>query len=169
MGDFVESKLTGDVTKALNRLLNEDAEALLRAAGFAGAKIIKDEAVRRVPVKSGTIRKNIIVKRMEEKSDGGKKQTYKVTVRTGKHGNEGDAYYWRWVEEGHSYVRKKPSKTSKAMTWKAHRAAMKLEYGDSKKGARPFMRPAYEAVKGQIIDAMRERMAEKLKELLAKT
>ena len=162
MADAISINLTGNITEALERLSSASAERVLRASGYAGAEVFVDEAKKRVPVKTGTIKRNIIAKRIEEKSDSGVKQTYYVTVRTGNIGTEGDAFYWRWVENGHSLSRRK----NKGTTWKAHRAAMKLEYGDSKTAARPFMRPAYDAVKDEAVDAMRDKMAELVPALL---
>lgn len=163
MGDFVITKLSGDMKSGLDKLLGSEGEQLLRAAGFAGAEVFRDEAIRLVPVDEGVIKRNIIVKRVEEKSDGAKAQTYYVTVRTGKVNVEGDAFYWRWVEYGHSFVRRK----KKGVTWKAHRAASKLEYGSSSAPAQPFMRPAYDSKKLEAILAMRKRMSEKFTEIMA--
>jgi HK97 gp10 family phage protein len=158
----IETKLSGDMFEGLARLEAAAGESTLRAAGVAGAALIRDEAKMRAPVKSGVLKANIIIKRAEEKSNGAESQTYLVTVRSGKFGNEGDAFYWRFVENGHSNVRRKP----KGSTWKSHRAAMKAEFGDSKTAARPFMRPAYEATKDKAIDAMRDKMREKIAEHL---
>lgn len=166
MGNFIETKLTGDMMAGFDKLLAAAGESTLRAAGFAGAAVIRDEAKQRVPVDTGVLKANIIVKRAEEKSDANTKQTYLVTVRKGKFNAEGDAFYFTFVEFGHSYVSRK---TNKKQTWKSHRAAMALEYGTAKKGARPFLRPAYEAKKKEAVDAMRDRFAEKLKEELAKS
>ena len=69
MGDFVMSRLSGDMTSGLDKLLGEKGESLLRAGGFAGAAVFRDEAIERVPVLNGTIKKNIIVKRIDEKSN----------------------------------------------------------------------------------------------------
>lgn len=146
----------------LDKLIEAAGESTLRATGFAGAVVFRDEASRLVPVKEGIIKRNIIVKRAEEKSDSNVRQTYLVTVRTGKQGNEGDAYYWRWVEKGHKIVPRKP----KDVAWKVHRAAAELEYGNSKVPAHPFMRPAYDNMKEKALKAMRARMAGKIKEYL---
>lgn len=158
MADLLSVKLSGDAFEGLDRLAEAVNEPAMRATGFAGAKVFQEEAIRRVPVKDGIIKRNIIIKRAEEKSSGAERQTYLVTVRTGKMNNEGDAFYWTWVENGHRYVGKK----SKNKSWKAHRAAMAREYGTSKKGARPFMRPAYFAVDQKALDAMRAMLREKV-------
>jgi HK97 gp10 family phage protein len=141
MADEFEFRVTGDMTSALEKMLGSDAEAVLRAGGYAAASVYRDEAIRIVPVDSGTIQRNIIVKRIEERSDGPTRQVYYVTVRKGKFNVEGDAYYWRWVEYGHSYVRRK----KKGVSWKMHRLLNELEYGTSSSPAQPFMRPAYDS------------------------
>jgi HK97 gp10 family phage protein len=158
MANSFEVKISGDMTAGLEKMLGPDAEAILRAGGFAAAAVYRDEAVRLVPVDTATIQRNIIVKRIEEKSDGGTKQMYYVTVRKGKMNVEGDAFYWRFVEFGHSFVRRK---TKKSTTWKAHRAAMQVEYGSSSAPAKPFMRPAYDTKQKEAGEAGLAAMAEK--------
>lgn len=164
MANSIEINIGGDLESALSKLSMTANERVLRASGYAGAAVFVDEAIQRVPVKTGTIQRNIIAKRIEEKSDD-TKQTYYVTVRTGNVGTEGDAFYWRWVENGHSLSRRKNKKS----TWKAHRAAMKLEFGDSKTAAQPFMRPAYESKKEDAVEAMRRKMAELIPQILKGT
>lgn len=165
---------TNDFQAGLKRLSDAIGESALRSAGYAGAEVLKDEMIARVPIKTGVIEKNIIVKRATEKSDGNKKQVYVVTVRTGQQNTEGDAFYWRWVEDGHKFVRKRKGrgkgvrvnpKTGKE-SFNAARAASELEYGTAKKGARPFMRPAWEAQKAAALEAVRVKLAEKISESL---
>lgn len=135
-----ETKLTGNLLSALEKLSAAAGESTLRSAGVAGAKVFQEEAKIRVPVSTGVIKNNIIIKRAEEKSNGAQKQTYLVTVRTGKKNAEGDAFYWRFVE-----------------------------FGTSKVAAQPFMRPAFEAMKRRALEAMRQRMREKIAELLSES
>lgn len=138
----------------------------MRASGFAGAEVFRDEAKANAlkNKKTGTIYNNIIVKRLEEEASD-RRQAYIVTVRAGKFNTEGDAYYWRFVENGHSFVRRN-SKQGKGANWKALRAASALEYGTASAPAYPFMRPAYESKKQQAIEAMQVKLAEKIKEKL---
>ncbi len=152
----VSMRLRGDMLSGLSNLTNALSEETLRSVGVAGAKVIQNEAITRVPVRKGIIRRNIIIKRAEEKSSANR-QTYLVTVRKGRYGGD-DAFYWRFVEEGHKYVPRR----KKGKSVNAHRLAAELEYGTSKKGARPFMRPAYEATKEQAVEAMRQRLRERL-------
>jgi HK97 gp10 family phage protein len=151
----IETKLSGDMLAGLERLAEAAGESTLRAAGFAGADLIRNEAKMRAPVKSGVLKASIIVKRAEEKSKGAERQTYLVLVRKGKkkyaktrfnvrkdrvgkeYQTDGDAYYYKFIE-----------------------------FGTSKMAARPFMRPAFEAMKGQALDAMRDKMREKIAEHL---
>ena len=162
MADLLSVKLSGDAFEGLDKLSEALGENTLRAAGFAGAQVFQEEAIAKVPVKDGVIKRNIIVKRAEEDSDGNKKQTYLVTVRTGKLNTNGDAFYWKWVENGHRFngFRKKAD----GSTWKAYRKAMQAEFGSSKVPAKPFIRPAYAAKRKAALDAMRAKLAEKLKE-----
>lgn len=162
MAKSFDIKVSGDWASGLNKLLGPQGESMLRAGGFAAAAVFRDEAIQRVPVKTGVIKANIIVKRIEEKSDGANRQTYHVTVRKGKKNVQGDAFYWRFVEFGHSFVRRK---TNKSTTWKAHRAAMKAEYGSSSAPAKPFMRPAYDTKQQEAGEASLAAMAAKFKEL----
>lgn len=158
----VEAKFSSDMEAAFDRLTAAAGEATLRAAGFAGADLIRNQAVRNAPEITGVLKNNIIVKRAEEKSNGNQKQTYVVAIRKGKMNVEGDAFYGLWVEEGHKIVGKK----AKGTTWKAHRSAAAIEYGSSTVPAHPFMRPAWESLKGVVLEVMRKRMAEKIKEQL---
>lgn len=164
MAKFFDAKLEGNLVEGLDKLAAAAGESTLRATGYAGAQVFQEEAIHihRASVKTGTIQKNIIVKRLEEESDGAHKQTYIVTVRKGKMNKDGDAFYWKWVEGGHKFVPRRP----KGTPWKAHRTAAELEYGKSTVPAKPFIRPSYEAKKEQAIKAMLARMAGKIKEYL---
>jgi HK97 gp10 family phage protein len=124
----------------------------LRAAVYAGAKVIRDEARLRAPrwtgpvskghPPPGTLRRSIIMKQIREQSDA-RRQTFYVAVRHGKqYRNQGkkgnlsqDAFYWRFVE-----------------------------FGTVKMSARPFMRPAFEAKKREAVEAIKQRLAEKVEE-----
>lgn len=149
-----------ETAKQLGDAVGQDA---LRAAGFAGAEIFRDEAKANAQKnrKTGVLQNNIIVKRLEEEASD-RKQSYIVTVRSGKFGTDGDAFYWRFVEFGHSFVRRR----KKDQSLKAARKASELEYGTSTAPAYPFMRPAYESKKQEAVDAMQAKLSEKFKEKL---
>lgn len=160
----IGAEIDVDLTAGFDKLIEAAGESTLRSTGFAGALVIQEEAKQNAlkSYKTGTIYRNIIIKRIEEESQDNERQTYIVTVRTGKRNVEGDAFYWDWVEQGHAFVPHNP--TSKK--WKMHREAARLEYGTSSVPAHPFMRPAYESKRGEALEAMKKRMAEKISEYL---
>jgi homoserine dehydrogenase len=166
MINFDVSSLTEAVVDTVNQVKNSIDEPALRAVGFAGAEVFREEAKRNAQshIKTGTLWRSIIVKRAEEQSDGGMKQVYIVTTRKGRFGGE-DAFYSRFVERGHKFVPKNKNvskKTGRTIGWAAHRRAAELEYGSSTVPAYPYMRPAYEAKKGSAVDAMTEKLKEQL-------
>lgn len=156
----VEATLSGDFMASLDSLLEDVGESVLRTGLVAGGRALRDQAIANAPQITGVLKNNIIVKHVTEESDGAKLQTYLVTIRKGDYGG-GDAFYGQWVESGHKFVKAKPE----SQNWKAHRAIMQREYGSSTVPARPFMRPAWESLKGTIFTVMRERMASRLAEL----
>ena len=163
MADLLSIKLSGDAFEGLEKLSEALGENTLRAAGYAGAKVFQEEAIAntaKFKEPTGVIKRNIIVKRAEEESEGAKRQTYRVVIRKGKMNKEGDAYYGQFVESGHKIVRRKP----KNKTWKAHRSAEAVEFGSSKVPAKPFIRPAYASKRKAALEAMRAKLAERLKE-----
>lgn len=166
MIEFDTSALLRAVTNTVNEVRDSIDEQTLRAVGFVGADLFREQAKTNAlsHARTYTIHRNIIVKRVEEQSDGANRQVYLVTVRKGDYGG-GDAYYWSWVERGHKYVprnTKVSKRTGKKINWAAHRRAAELEYGTATVPAYPFMRPAYESRKADAVDAM----TAKLKQLL---
>lgn len=162
---FDASSLTAAITGMTRNVREAVDEESLRSAGYAGAKVFQNEAKRNAlrNKRTGVLRNNIIVKRLEEESTP-TKQAYLVTVRSGKFGAEGDAFYWRWVENGHSYVRRRKSKRDSI----TKRRAEALEFGTSRTPAYPFLRPAYESKKQEAPDAAKARLAARINEKLKK-
>lgn len=171
---FDTSQLMAAVQQTVDQVASAIDEDGLRAVGFSGAEPFRDEAKSnaRKRAKTYIIHNNIIIKRVEEDSDGARRQVYLVTVRKGPRGGS-DAYYWRWVEDGHNVVRKNKNidaKTGRKFDWKGHREAEKahrnkiaeLEFGSAKVPAYAFMRPAYESKKQVAVDAMTRTLTEQL-------
>ena len=164
--EFDLSQFESTFREALAKLEEGVGEDVLRATGFAGAEVFREEARRNAMshAKTYTIYNNIIVKRVEEDSNGKTRQVYLITVRKGRYGGD-DAFYWRFVEDGHKFVPKNKTiseKTGRTVGWKAHRAAAELEYGTASAPAYPFMRPAYESKKQEAVDAMTQKLIELL-------
>lgn len=110
-----------------------------RAATNAGAQIIKRSAQSKVPVDTGNLKKNIIVKRILPAEASPLTSQSIVTVRQGKltekqkgSGLE-DAFYGRFVE-----------------------------FGTVKMSPRPYLRPAFEQNKVAAIDAMKSRLKDRI-------
>lgn len=163
--DFDPSSLIEAVQETVNQVNSVVDEEMLRTIGFAGADLFRDQAKQNAlsNKKTGILFDNIIVKRMEEESDGARTQVYLVTVRNGNAASNG-AYYWRWVENGHKFVPKNTtvSKRGRTIGWAAHRRAAELEYGNRRTRAYPFMRPAYEMKKHEAVDLMTRTLAEQM-------
>lgn len=74
----IESKLTGDVSHGLDKLAENVQEKVLMTGVAAMAKVIYDEVLQNVPVKSGTLKASIYrVYSPERSSDQSK--TYRVS------------------------------------------------------------------------------------------
>ncbi|MBF0417205.1 MAG: HK97 gp10 family phage protein [Magnetococcales bacterium] len=161
MGDV---KITGmdEVVSTLKKFAPRVQANGLRAAVYAGSKVIADEAKRMAHVKTGTLKRAIIVTR-DRKISTGPVQGMKITVRQGKKYRKvsektgknlsQDAYYAKWVEFGtKASPGRKPRKKKSGIWTKGKRA---------KRGgnaAYPFMSPAFERKKMAAIDAVKERL-----------
>ena len=139
-----------ELAKALRELPDRVANNGLRVSVYAGAKVIRDEARMRAPKAAevlgpnqpppGTLKRSVIMKHIRELSGGGR-QTFYVLVRHGKkYRNQGkrgnlsqDAWYWRF-----------------------------LEFGTRKMAARPFLRPALESRRREAVDAIKQRLSERI-------
>ena len=139
-----------ELAKALRELPDRVAKNGLRVSVYAGAKVIRDEARMRAPKAAevlgpnqpppGTLKRSVIMKHVRELSGGGR-QTFYVLVRHGKkYRNQGkrgnlsqDAWYWRFVE-----------------------------FGTRKMAARPFLRPALESRRRQAVDAIKQRLTQRI-------
>lgn len=168
--DFDPSSLIEAVQNTVDQVNGMVDEDMLRTIAFIGADLFRDQAKQNALAnkKTGILFDNIIVKRLEEESDAGRKQVYLVTVRNGNASSNG-AYYWRWVENGHKFVPKNTKvseRTGRTIGWAAHRRRAQevadLEFGNKRTRAYPFMRPAYEMKKQEAVDLMTRTLAEQM-------
>jgi len=113
-----------DISSDLNALSKAENGRVLRNATRSAATIIKDEAVRRAPKRTGKLAKNIVVLTQRTRS-GDISSGVHIRGRNPRTGNSDNklktkdsrnAFYWRFVE-----------------------------LGTSKMAAVPFIRPAYDA------------------------
>ncbi|ARK91065.1 HK97-gp10 family putative phage morphogenesis protein [Burkholderia pseudomallei] len=119
-----------DLRVDFERLAKSQSRAALRKATLAGAAIIRDEARKRAPKKTGKLRRNIVSAALRQKDASGL-ATAGVRVRTkGKADSPNNAFYWRFDEFGTQYMK-----------------------------AQPFMRPAFDASIADAEGAIRTELA----------
>jgi len=167
------------IRNGLLQLPDRLATNSLASAVNAGAAVIRDAARDKAPLYTGdvsqghpppgTLRRSIIVKAIRELSTYYSKTAF-VTVRRGKkyakQGKKGnlsqDAFYWRWVEFGHYYAPREAG--SRKATMRAVRAGGRMVAGSFFVAAQPFMRPAYDAKKSAAVDAIKQRLLERIQQ-----
>lgn len=152
MGDYVTVQVKGlrELGETLRTLPTNVAKNTGRGATAAAAATIRDEArarardyVGRVAAghpPPGTLRRAIVTKQIPEKS-GPLKQTFFVTVRSGKQ-------YQKQGKHG-------------TLSQDAYYAAF-VEFGTEKMCAHPFMRPAFDAKKNAAVAALETYLAKRL-------
>lgn len=125
---MIETKLDfsglQNLSEDLNALSKAENRKVMRDATRAAATVFKDEAVSRAPVRSGKLKKNIVVITQRDRSGNISSGVHVrgTNPRTGnsdnklKAGNANNAFYWRFVE-----------------------------LGTSRMAPAPFIRPAYDA------------------------
>nr|WP_113869631.1 HK97-gp10 family putative phage morphogenesis protein [Brenneria salicis]NMN90975.1 HK97 gp10 family phage protein [Brenneria salicis ATCC 15712 = DSM 30166]RBP57330.1 HK97 gp10 family phage protein [Brenneria salicis ATCC 15712 = DSM 30166]RLM28533.1 hypothetical protein BHG07_17240 [Brenneria salicis ATCC 15712 = DSM 30166] len=137
-----------DIARDLEKLSRAENNKVLRDATRAGAEVLKEEVIDRAPVRTGKMRKNVVVltqksRRKGEISSG--VHIRGVNPRTGnsdntmKADNPRNAFYWRFVEMG----------TIKAP-------------------AHPFVRPAFDARQEEAANAAITRANRAIDEVLSK-
>lgn len=151
MANTIEIRLKDDFSAALDRLTAAAGEAALRSAGYAGARVFQEEAQLRAPVATGNLREEILVVRAVEKSSGSDRQVYLVRVRNGAY-----VYAATRLNRRKSRVGQEYQVEGGAFYWQF------FEFGTSKMAARPFLRPAFEAQKDAALQAMKQRLREKI-------
>lgn len=172
-----EIKVTGlqELNRNLARLAADVQRKYLRGAVAAGARIIRDAAMRNVPVRSGTLRRALYSKWIQEAS-GNNRQTFLVSVRRGKNfqaktrtskrgrvtkTKNADAYYWTWIEFGH--IAAGPKRIAGGAS-RRESARQKLKAAGRFVPPRPFLRPAFESNKLAAIEAVRVELAKRIAE-----
>lgn len=134
-------KLQGfaELAAKLKELPQNISKNALRAGVSAGAVVIKNEAKRSVPVDTGTLKRAIYHKQAREQSNQ-YKQVFIVGVKSGKRYQKVgkkqrnfDAFYWRFIEFGTRFI-----------------------------SARPFLRPAFEKKKFEAIEAIKNKLKQRI-------
>ncbi|WP_320720870.1 HK97-gp10 family putative phage morphogenesis protein [Enterobacter sp. 296B2] len=137
-----------DIAKDLEALSRAENNKVLRDATRAGAEVLKEEVIARAPVRTGKLKKNVVVvtqksRRRGEISSG--VHIRGVSPRTGnsdntmKANNPRNAFYWRFVEMG-------------TVNMPPH----------------PFIRPAFDVRQEQATEVAIRRMNQAIDEALSK-
>ncbi len=137
-----------DIAKDLEALSRAENNKVLRDATRAGAEVLKEEVIARAPVRTGKLKKNVVVvtqksRRRGEISSG--VHIRGVNPRTGnsdntmKANNPRNAFYWRFVE-----------------------------LGTANMPAHPFVRPAYDTREEEAASVAIARMNQAIDEVLSK-
>lgn len=131
-----------ELGEAMRELGTEVSEKIAHAMVSKAARMVRDEAKKAAPVRTGFMKQNIIVKKMR-KSETDLTSEYRMGVRkykvkyadtrfnvrkgrAGTYYGVDDAYYWRY-----------------------------LEFGTVKMAPRPFIRPAFENNRMRAVDEMK--------------
>lgn len=137
MADKVTMQITGlkELADKLHAMGPDIARTTLRGAVGSGARMIRDEAKATNPDDTGRTDRALYAKLVKEESSD-HQATYKVGIRSGskERRRNRDAWYWRFVE-----------------------------FGTTKMPARPFMRPAFEKLKGDVVELIAKRIAARIK------
>lgn len=126
------------IEEDLKLLTRAENDRVRRQGARAGAGVVRDEARRRAPKRSGKLSKNIVA--VTAKVSENSRAAAGVRVREeGKASNPRNAFYWRFKE-----------------------------LGTSKMPATPFIRPAFDATEQQAGDAAIEKITQALDKVLMK-
>ncbi|VYT92827.1 hypothetical protein [Metakosakonia massiliensis] len=137
-----------DIAKDLETLSRAQNNKVLRDATRAGAEVLKEEVIARAPVRTGKLKKNVVVvtqksRRRGEISSGihirGVNPQTGKSDNTMKAGNRRNAFYWRFVEMG-------------TVNMPPH----------------PFIRPAFDVCQDQATEVAMRRMNRAIDEVLSK-
>lgn len=136
-----------DIARDLTRLSKAENNKVLRDATRAGAEIMRGEVIERAPVKTGKLRRNVVV----------------ITQR-GRNGEVTSGVNIRGVNPraGNSDKSMKASNPRNAFYWRF------VELGTSKLAPHPFVRPAYDARQDEAYIAAVQRMNQAIDKVLSK-
>lgn len=124
-----------DLITSLNELTDRVQKNIITSGVRSGATVIRDAIKAKAPVLTGKTKKSIKVKAIRGKKSDKDVVTFKI--RTGVLANYKDN---NTGEERHvNYARR-------------------IEFGDSKMPAQPFVRPAFEEVEQQVLDTTVEKI-----------
>lgn len=159
-------ELRGDLLGAVKKLHDDIREHALRSAARAGALEFYNEMRRRVPYKTGTLRNAVYHAHSPERSNENR-QTYRISV------NKTKAPHWYFLEYGHwlynryaggRWLESKSNKSKRGPSAHDLPGALPVPVWVP---AQPYIRPSFDAKVNEAVAAMKERLAERIVELVA--
>lgn len=137
----------GELESDLLRVSSATANKAIRDAVLAGARVARDKSRESAPVRSGTLKRNLVVTRLRQSQTPGAAVAGVSIKRPAakKRGNRSSAkpqsapYYWLF-----------------------------LEFGTSNMNAKPFLRPAWDNNLTQIEQAVRSKLAQAIDQALSR-
>lgn len=161
MSEIVTVKGLAELKQRFSEISRASGTKLLRSSVAAGARIVRDAAKANAPVSAvpirrgrgrvtppGVLKEAALVKFIREDSNDSQ-VVYFVTFRQGKQAQkrDRDAFYARFVEFGH----KKVPRRGKG---RAHSLRDRREAASGQVLPHRFLGPAFNATKGQALDAI---------------
>lgn len=142
---MLKVKITGfrELNRKLKQLPIKIEQKVLGRAALAGAAVVRKDARRRAPKKTGLLRKSIVSRKKRGKYFG--EVLYQI-------GPTVSAFYGQFIESG--FVATGPKK--RGLTFRESRGRAKLR--NKHYPAKPFLRPAFDENTKKIIDAMKIRL-----------
>ncbi|OQP32433.1 HK97-gp10 family putative phage morphogenesis protein [Pantoea latae] len=137
-----------DIAKDLEALSKAENNKVLRDATRAGAEVLKEEVIAKAPVRTGKLKRNVVVMTQKARRRGdissgvhirGVNPATGNSDKSMKAGDPKNAFYWRFVE-----------------------------MGTSKMPAHPFVRPAFDVRQEEATQAALARMNQAIDEVLSK-
>lgn len=144
---MINIKIEGlqDLDKRLREFGPKVAANGLRAASFAGARVIREAIKATAPVKTGLLRSNIAAFKRQTPRNVAR---YSIGVKGIRRKYANTRFNVRKGRVGKKYQADGPAFYAKFQ-----------EYGSSKQAARPFMRPAFINNAQAAVNAIKDRLA----------
>ncbi|HCZ5333298.1 HK97-gp10 family putative phage morphogenesis protein [Escherichia albertii] len=137
-----------DIAKDLELLSKAESNKVLRDATRAGSDVVRREIVSTAPVRTGKLKRNVVV----------------MTHKAKRRGEISSGVHIRGInpETGNSDNKMKKNDPHNAFYWRF------VELGTSKMAAAPFVRPAFDAKIDEAAKEAMERMNLAIDKVLAK-
>jgi len=137
-----------DIARDLETLSRAENNKVLRDATRAGADVLKTEVINRAPVRTGKMKKNVVV----------------VTQRSRRRGEISSGVHIRGINPrtGNSDNTMKASNPRNAFYWRF------VELGTVNMPAHPFVRPAFDTRQEEAAEAAIARMNSAIDKVLSK-